>query len=975
MVSVREFSDFLRESVTSFLEFQPTLPYQKIPRVLHEPSILAGYRQTNQPWRYYLTSLFQIHNETFNVWSHLIGFALVWILLAEYSENYDFWSDSHLWPMLAFGICSDRMREEDFGFGDKDVSNLDKVIDAVHELEEERRKIHEKLETETIHASILRHKLQFLPAQIKEEIKAAVNSARQSNANALTTLQSKLDGIYKNTSYLEDRQHDLDKENAKLHPERDLIREKHEEIITQLNERMAEKANMQIILNETRDKVRQTNQNIVDLEDGILQLKEDLILERTEARTEKKKLKKAVAETTDITKEQRESNIVKKKELDEFHEQLMDSEGKVEAVRKSLRRYETSKAKLEGQERQLAAQLIKQLKNNEELRRKGSSIINEDLKLQKEFEDNEKQLQKRLKRLETDIEKETNKNAELEGRKLELHVDLEDRQTVRESDAERVRDLDEELQLEKGMLARKAEEMGRMQSENVEMQEQIESLADSHKAVLAQLNKQIEGFREQLSKERKESEEGSETKSSSRPSSSVSSKPSVDTEVEFDPTVKAKPKGMSLFKKKPREPDPPSPEPVKSETPKPPSPLPEEEEGQEEEEEGLEVQERKNSVQKDVEDYKQETQRFLSEMNKKIKEGKAKHMELTNEGTQLQKQLKADEEEISELTNNLEEAQNSYTTMFTTMTNKIDTMKTEIVDMEQSIEEKKKQVEERTPIFEELEKVFEERTNAYNAQKKNIAMMRQKKSQLEDSIKKAKDEKVRASGPREALKKDLKKKRDESMFQLKRHGEDRKNVEQDIFTAACKLRSIMEENQKIENGCTGLEKELEDLRNQMEENERIKQKLENDLDGVKMNLVESWQKDMELNDFYVDKDQEVVDGYSDLLSKTEERETKINQITKRLDEELVYLSKFLENLATRRPQHTPPPERKKLASRDANRSHASSRMSQKSQKITESRLQTPRSPKSARPQTRSDVKSAKTVTICDTPAEMIKLED
>ena len=36
------------------------------------------------------------------------------------------------------------------------------------------------------------------------------------------------------------------------------------------------------------------------------------------------------------------------------------------------------------------------------------------------------------------------------------------------------------LQAEKKALALKAEEMGRMQSENVEMSEQIESLAESH---------------------------------------------------------------------------------------------------------------------------------------------------------------------------------------------------------------------------------------------------------------------------------------------------------------------------------------------------------------------------------------------------------------------------------------------------------------------------------------------------------------
>uniref|UniRef100_A0A8W8HXF5 Uncharacterized protein n=1 Tax=Magallana gigas TaxID=29159 RepID=A0A8W8HXF5_MAGGI len=376
---------------------------------------------------------------------------------------------------------ADRMRLIDFGFNDKDINNIDRIIEAIHELDEARRKMHDRLETETIHASILRHKLQFLPAQIREEIKAAVLSARQLNASAQNEMQDKLDSIQRSMTDLADHQHELERENAKLHPERELIRQKHEEIISQLNERMAEKANMQIILNETRDKVRQTNQSIVDLEDGILQLKEDLIQERTEARQEKKKLKRAVTDTSDMTKEQKQINVDKKKELDVIHERMMESEGKLEALRKSLRRYETSKAKLEGQERQLNAQLAKQLKMNEEMRRKGTAIINEDMKLQKEFEDNEKQLLKKLKRLETETSKENAKNAELEGRKLELRIDLEEKQRVREDDAIRVKEYDDELQGEKKALALKAEEMGRMQSENVEMSDQIQSLEESHK--------------------------------------------------------------------------------------------------------------------------------------------------------------------------------------------------------------------------------------------------------------------------------------------------------------------------------------------------------------------------------------------------------------------------------------------------------------------------------------------------------------
>lgn len=51
----------------------------------------------------------------------------------------------------------------------------------------------------------------------------------------------------------------------------------------------------------------------------------------------------------------------------------------------------------------------------------------------------------------------------------------------------------------------------------------------------------------------------------------------------------------------------------------------------------------------------------------------------------------------------------------------------------------------------------------------------------------------------ENMKKDLKKKRDEAIFQLKRHGDERQKLEKDIYIAGCKLRAILEENHKFED--------------------------------------------------------------------------------------------------------------------------------------------------------------------------------
>ncbi|KAK3583339.1 hypothetical protein CHS0354_038952 [Potamilus streckersoni] len=767
----------------------------------------------------------------------------------------------------------DRMRSADFGFHDNDVSNIDSITEALLELEKQRLKIHEELETETIRASIKRHCLQFLPQEVKKEISAAVKSARESNAEALNNLRNQLAQITQNIAYLEKRHKELDEENAILHPERELIREQHEEIISQLNRRMAEKASMQIMLNETRDNVRQTNQDIVDLEDGILQLKEDLILERNEARQEKKKLKKARFDTEEKAKVQNEQNIEKKKELDVLHDRKVDSESKLDILRKSLRRYETSKAKLEGEERNLNAQIQKQLKHNEELRRKGLSIQNEDMKLQLEFEEDERRMKGKIQQLQQEITNETSRKVELEKDKLDLQNELEKRLEIKKADLKRVEQANEELQKEKQQLGLKAEEMGRLRSENTDMQEQIENLAESHKIVLAQLNIQIEDYREQLMKERKER---------------------------------------------------------------------------------LVTQEQKSSLSKELEDYKTDNQNKLQALNKLVTEGKTEHMELANEGTKLQKELKEDESLIKTLEEELDNAQKNYQTSFTFLQTKVETMEREIIEMEHEIGQKKQEIENKTPGFEELEKRFEARTAAYEKLKKDIVDLKGKKQTLSDIINKTKGEKERTEGPLAKVKVDLKQKREEAIYQLKKHGEETANIEREIFVEGCKLKTVMEENQKLRDACMKTEEDIYDLKKQMENNQQYKVRLLRALEEVKDELTKRWNEDVELQETFSQRDQLVVDGLGELLDTTEKRETKINEITQKLETELQYLGNFLENLASRRPKDSR--EGKRPVSTNSRLSRLSQREQLDNQTESKGRKSSAGS-RSSHPRTASSVRS------------------
>ena len=83
---------------------QPTLPARCVSSVLHEPAILTGYRVPYQSWKYYFYSVFQLHNETVNVWTHLIGSCIILHMLHSYFQEFDLATDSVLSTILAFGI-------------------------------------------------------------------------------------------------------------------------------------------------------------------------------------------------------------------------------------------------------------------------------------------------------------------------------------------------------------------------------------------------------------------------------------------------------------------------------------------------------------------------------------------------------------------------------------------------------------------------------------------------------------------------------------------------------------------------------------------------------------------------------------------------------------------------------------------------------------------------------------------------------
>lgn len=76
-----------------------------VPALFVEPFIERGYRYLDQSWSYYWKSLFHKHNETINVWSHLVGILYIIYLFYYYNEKLNFLSNPHSWP-FAVSLCT-----------------------------------------------------------------------------------------------------------------------------------------------------------------------------------------------------------------------------------------------------------------------------------------------------------------------------------------------------------------------------------------------------------------------------------------------------------------------------------------------------------------------------------------------------------------------------------------------------------------------------------------------------------------------------------------------------------------------------------------------------------------------------------------------------------------------------------------------------------------------------------------------------
>ncbi|KAL8582216.1 hypothetical protein ACOMHN_004135 [Nucella lapillus] len=81
-----------------------TVNAEDVELITREPYIRTGYRLPNQPWRYYCASVCWMHNESVNVWTHLIGCILLVVHAIVLGMRLDNFRDARAGLMVAFVV-------------------------------------------------------------------------------------------------------------------------------------------------------------------------------------------------------------------------------------------------------------------------------------------------------------------------------------------------------------------------------------------------------------------------------------------------------------------------------------------------------------------------------------------------------------------------------------------------------------------------------------------------------------------------------------------------------------------------------------------------------------------------------------------------------------------------------------------------------------------------------------------------------
>ncbi|XP_061415221.1 coiled-coil domain-containing protein 175 isoform X1 [Lethenteron reissneri] len=395
-------------------------------------------------------------------------------------------------------------KKDEHGFQEEEISHFEEIAIAMEELDAKRRHAHDRLEVETIKASLLRQKLHTIPNEISRERAAAVSAARDTNSAELKNLRHGLSATLEEIQELQKKHNFLENDNSALMPELEKWQSQKDEIIYRLNEQMSERANMQITLNDTHKQIQESRETISRLEVAREDLLKAMAQERAQFALNKEGILKEMENEKSLVGAQREMNAEKRKDVEQVTKELSDQQCRLDNQYQLLSRVQGSLALLEAARVRETARQEQGVQQQQELRKR-SKRLTEGLTHASQT------LGKRISVLRETQSKTNKALADAEEMKKSLQARRSDTEArlvqARELEAKELankEDAIKQFQASRSFIDEKTEMIARLQRETVDLEESMRETQEKSKAVMNSYNQQLEEHKEWLAKARHE---------------------------------------------------------------------------------------------------------------------------------------------------------------------------------------------------------------------------------------------------------------------------------------------------------------------------------------------------------------------------------------------------------------------------------------------------------------------------------------
>ncbi|CAF3561740.1 unnamed protein product [Rotaria sordida] len=383
-------------------------------------------------------------------------------------------------------------------FTEADLNNIDNVADTLMALEKEILKLYVDYETESIESSRLRHRLKLLPTTIKNEIQAAVNMARESNVSVIQKLQNELDTHLEQVREYTDQDKQLSIAINTLQAEKNSLQHQYDTTITEVNQRVSEKATLQISLNETRDTVRETNQYTFDLEEDIMVLKESLMQERNEARQEKVRLEDEIAVTFKRYEEQQKANDLLKKDVDTANHKVSETELQLRTMYRERERFDNDNDEIKKKIDEQNAQFEMEQREHDRLLQERLQFTESCGIALLDYQTKKASLEQRAATAQERTNEETEKLKTLKQKHETVVKQIEEHVEVSKILENTITETGKGLEEIKHDIATKLEKTAKLNLDNAETTKELESMREAHQMMVDSLKLQMTTLEKEL---------------------------------------------------------------------------------------------------------------------------------------------------------------------------------------------------------------------------------------------------------------------------------------------------------------------------------------------------------------------------------------------------------------------------------------------------------------------------------------------